>query len=140
MSPPYSPIEDYALIGDGLTAALISRGGSIDWACFPRFDSPSVFARMLDADAGGTWRITPAEDFVAERHYVLDTNVLVTTFRTDTGRAELVDFMPVPSTGPDRLGDSAIVRILRGQEGVVAFDWVFEPRFDYGRGEAEWSL
>ena len=136
----YHPIEDYALIGDGLTAALISRAGSIDWACFPRFDAPSVFARILDARRGGYWQIAPTHDFSSERSYLPETNVLATTFTTETGEAELIDFMPPQFIGPDRLGDSAIVRILRGRQGTVSFRVGFEPRFDYARAEATWAI
>jgi GH15 family glucan-1,4-alpha-glucosidase len=136
----YSPIEDYALIGDGLTAALVSRHGSIDWACFPRFDSPSVFARILDARIGGCWRIAPATAATARRRYLPDTNVLVTTFATAAGEADLIDFMPPPSCGPERLCDSAIVRVLRGQRGTVPFEMYFEPHFDYARVRPRWTV
>ncbi|HWP99471.1 MAG TPA: glycoside hydrolase family 15 protein [Vicinamibacterales bacterium] len=135
----YLPIEAYGLIGDGRTAALVSRDGSIDWACFPRFDSPSVFARILDARRGGAWRLSPAgKEIAIARAYVPDTNVLSTVFRTPTGEVELLDGMP----RPDLLGaghGSAIVRIVRGRAGEVTLETTFEPRFDYARGTAEWS-
>jgi GH15 family glucan-1,4-alpha-glucosidase len=128
----YCHIEDYALIGDGVTAALVALDGSIDWACFPRFDSPSVFGRILDARKGGYWQIAPAGPFAATRRYLDKTNILETSFATEKGDASLIDFMPV---SPGVLGhpwDSAIVRILRGRRGTVTFRVVCEPRFEYG--------
>lgn len=134
----YRAIEDYALIGDGLTAALVSRAGSIDWCCFPRFDSPSVFARILDADGGGHWQIAPARLSSVQRSYISDSNVLVTSFRTQSGEADLIDFMPVTEASPD--GGSSIVRIVRGHRGKVDLQVVFDPRFDYARGTAVWEV
>lgn len=136
----YDPIEDYALIGDRVTCALVSKRGSIDWACFPRMDSPSVFARILDARKGGYWRVAPTVPYRVTRRYLPDTNILETTFRTADGEAALVDFMPTQAADFERLGESAIVRIVRGVRGVVPFEVVFEPRFDYARAMPAWSL
>ncbi|HUF23203.1 MAG TPA: glycoside hydrolase family 15 protein [Vicinamibacterales bacterium] len=134
---PYNPIEDYAVIGDGLTAALVSREGSIDWACFPRFDAPSVFARILDHDSGGHFRVSPDGTFSTARRYLGDTNVLETRFTTATGEAELVDFMPMGGAG--RPHTNEIVRRLRVLSGTVDVTLTLDPRFDYGRRAATWE-
>src|SRR5256712_9640822 len=91
----YRPIADYAIIGCTRSAALISRAGSIDWLCWPRFDSPSVFARILDSQRGGFFAIHPGEAFNAKRRYLPSTNVLETTFECHSGVVKLVDLMPV---------------------------------------------
>lgn len=121
------PIEDYALIGDCETAALVSSAGSIDWLCFPRFDSRACFAALLGTPENGRWRISPT-DAAAERsrRYRPDTLILETEFRTATGRALLIDFMP------PRDGYSDLVRIVVGLEGSVEFSTDFVVRFDYG--------
>src|SRR5690242_5637369 len=90
-------IGNYALIGDGRSAALVSDRGSIDWLCWPRFDSPSVFAALLDPATGGSWAIAPVGLVRAERRYLDDTNVLQTRFRTDCGTVAVTDFMPALS-------------------------------------------
>src|SRR2546423_2930968 len=90
-------IQDYAVIGDGRSAALVSRGGSLDWLCWPRFDSPSLFGGLLDRRAGGTWSIAPTAPARAERRYLDGTNVLQTRFDTAAGAVVLTDFMPVAS-------------------------------------------
>ena len=93
----YVPISDYGLIGDCRAAALVSGDGSIDWLCFPRFDSPSIFGALLDSRSGGRFRIRPTGPFTADRRYVPDTNILETIFRTSTGSVALRDLMPVSS-------------------------------------------
>ncbi|MDZ7727730.1 MAG: glycoside hydrolase family 15 protein [Dehalococcoidia bacterium] len=136
----YVPIEDYALIGDRLSAALVARDGSIDWACFPRMDSPSVFGRILDREQGGFCQLVPASRYEVTREYRVDTPILETRFTTGTGEALLIDFMP-PQTGNfERLGDCSIVRIVRGVKGRVEMDVLFDPRFDYGRGIPQWEI
>lgn len=90
-------IQDYAIIGDGRSAALVSNSGSIDWLCWPRFDSAAIFAAMLDPDAGGRWSISPSDESKVTRRYLDKTNVLETTFSTSTAKIVLSDFMPVTS-------------------------------------------
>lgn len=134
---PYSRIEDYAIIGDGLTVALVSREGSIDWACFPRFDAPSVFGRLLDDQKGGFFEVRPEGAFTASRRYLPDTNVLQTTFRTAEGEAEVIDMMPGGSLR--RPDVNRIHRRIRGVSGTVRFIVTLEPRFDYARRDTTWS-
>jgi GH15 family glucan-1,4-alpha-glucosidase len=123
-----TPIEEYSVIGDRHTAALVSRTGSIDWLCFPRFDSAPCFSRLLgDADSSH-WAITPVSDqAVARRRYVDDTNVLETTVTTPDGEIRVVDFMP---TG-DRRAD--VVRRIVGVRGTVRLRHELVIRFDYGQ-------
>lgn len=135
----YLPIEAYGAVGNGRTVALIGSDASIDWLCFPRIDGPSVFGRILDANRGGYWQIAPREAYTASRHYIEDTNVLVTRFETSSGIAEVVDFMPSIGFGAnlgivDRLFSGMVIRIVRGVEGHVRMRQVIAPRFDYGRG------
>jgi len=101
-------IEDYALIGDGETAALIARDGSIDWLCWPRFDSAACFAALLGKPAHGRWLLAPAGKCETSRRYRPDTLILETTFRTESGEVTLTDFMP------PRDGGSNVVRVIRG--------------------------
>ena len=117
-------IGDYALLGDCHSAALVGCDGSIDWACFPRFDSPAIFCKILDAETGGAFAVLPAGVDSVSRAYVTDTNVLVTTFVCATGVVEVTDCMP--------LGAHAILRQVRCLEGEVDVDVVVEPRFEYG--------
>jgi GH15 family glucan-1,4-alpha-glucosidase len=127
-------IDDYATIGDCRTAALVSRLGSIDWLCWPRFDSPSLFGALLDDD-GGRWRLAPAGAFEARRRYVDDTNVLETTFITTSGRLVVTDFMPVASEADKRhelVADHEIVRIVRCDAGELDLAQEFAPRPGYG--------
>ncbi|MBB3998524.1 glycoside hydrolase family 15 protein [Aureimonas pseudogalii] len=121
-------IEDYALIGDCETAALVGRDGSIDWLCFPRFDSPALFAALLGTPENGRWRLAPSDETTrSERAYREDTLILETLFRTESGVARLIDFMP------PRDGRPNIIRIVEGVEGRVEFDFDLAMRFDYGR-------
>src|SRR6202048_3994571 len=119
-------IEDYALIGDCKTAALVGRDGSIDWLCWPRFDSAACFAALLGSADNGRWLIAPKDPVLgAERRYRPGTLVLKTEFQTDTGSATVIDFMP--------LGDGAhLVRIVVGRSGRVDFQTELVVRFNYG--------
>ena len=134
---PYPPIADYALISDMHSCALISRAGSIDWCCFPRFDCPAVFSRILDRKKGGYFQLAPLGARSVERHYVSGTNILETTFTADGGVAELTDFMPVhPHDHPGQPAETGsrqqIVRRLTCRSGSVRFQLDCRPRFDYG--------
>jgi GH15 family glucan-1,4-alpha-glucosidase len=120
-------IEDYALIGDCETAALVNRTGSIDWLCFPRFDSPACFAALLGTAEHGRWQIAPADAVTGvRRHYLGDTLVLDTEFTTAAGVVSVIDFMPVRSGLPD------VVRIVVGRRGRVRMRMDLTIRFDYG--------
>src|SRR4029077_21164121 len=120
-------IEDYALIGDCKTAALVGLNGSIDWLCWPRFDSPACFAALLGTPDHGRWLIAPKDEQCRiTRRYRPRTLVLETEFRTQAGSAVLIDFMQTESRAAD------LVRIVRGLSGRVVFHTEFVLRFNYG--------
>jgi GH15 family glucan-1,4-alpha-glucosidase len=122
-----SRIEDYALIGDLETAALVARDGSIDWLCFPRFDSGACFAALLGTPQHGRWLLTPKGDLRSvRRRYRGDTLVLETTFETEHGSVTLIDCMPLRSQAP------ALVRMVKGEQGQVPMHLELTSRFDYG--------
>lgn len=126
----YEPIENYGVIGDLNTAALVSLAGSIDFLCFPRFDSPTLFAALLDWQNGGHFQIAPlAGEFKAKQRYFPDTNILLTRFLGESGVAEISDFMAL-----EHLGHSHdIVRRVKVIRGQIRFRMECAPRFDYGR-------
>jgi GH15 family glucan-1,4-alpha-glucosidase len=135
-SEAYVPIKDYAVIGDCRTAALVSNRGSIDWLCLPRFDSPSWFGAILDRERGGRFRISPPRRFSCQRRYVGSTNVLETSFRTDTGLLRLTDLMPVAAeSGKHRelRPEQELLRKIECVEGEAELEILYDPRPDYGR-------
>ena len=125
-APMSAPIEDYAMIGDRNTAALVATNGSIDWLCLPRFDSPACFAALLGDDENGHWQLCPIGDYQVSRAYVDGSAAVQTTFTTDDGVVTLLDVMP---TG-DRTID--VVRRLTGVRGTVRMRHEWVVRFDYG--------
>jgi GH15 family glucan-1,4-alpha-glucosidase len=135
MADAYPAIEEHGLIGDQQTCALVTTDGTIDWFCTPRFDSPSVFASLLDAQRGGHFTIRPeTTDYVSKQLYFPDTGVLITRFLSDEGVAEIQDFMPIdkPWQPTDR---HRIVRRINVPRGQVRLRLELAPRFDYGRAE-----
>jgi alpha,alpha-trehalase len=149
---PFPPIADYAFLSDCHTGALVAPDGSIDWLCVPRFDAPSVFASLLDREAG-SFRLGPfGNSSPAARQYEPGTNVLATTWRTPSGWILVRDALTIgvrrgedvitPHTRPptDEDADHTLVRVVICLEGSVELEIVCEPRFDYGREEADWSL
>ncbi len=140
-SPLLQPtLRDYGLIGNLHTAALVSRHGSVDWACLPRFASPSVFGRLLDPKTGGFFAVAPAEKYRSRQRYAPSGCVLLTDFRLADGRRlEVHDFMPVRErAGPE--GAPLIVRCLRSYGGTVRVVAECRPAFDYGRREHAWKV
>lgn len=138
-SERYPPIGDYALIGDCRGAALVSRDGSLDWLCFPRFDSPALFAALLDAAEGGRFSIRPGGLFQAERRYRPDTAVLETTMHCPEGAVVLRDLMPVAGEDEKRRSlspDHEVLRELVGLAGEVQLTIRYDPRPNYGRTRA----
>lgn len=127
MSAP--AISDYALIGDCESAALVSREGSIDWLCWPRFDSDACFARLLGDEKHGRWSLAPVCEARVSRRYLPGTLVLETRFETEQGSVALTDFMPIRG---GEASNSTLVRILRGESGSVDMTMDLAPRFQYG--------
>lgn len=130
-------IEDYGIIGDCRSAALVSRFGSIDWLCWPRFDSPSIFAALLDRDRekAGYWSISPTSECEFQRTYVPDSNVLETTFSCVDGSATLVDLIPVASEKfkhENLTPDHELIRQITCTEGEIEVEVAFHPRANYG--------
>jgi GH15 family glucan-1,4-alpha-glucosidase len=128
----YLPIAEYGVIGDLHTAAIVGTNGSIDWFCYPRFDSPSVFAGILDDGKGGRFQIAPVrEEVTCKQLYIPDTNILLTRFLTADGVSEVTDFMPVGP--PDENYHGKLVRRVKMVRGTMPLRLVCRPAFDYGR-------
>ncbi|MHB8566265.1 MAG: glycoside hydrolase family 15 protein [Nitrososphaerales archaeon] len=133
MLSEYKEISDYGLIGDQKTCALVGIDGSIDWVCFPRFDSPSIFAALLDIKKGGSFKIMPvAETFSSYQHYDGNTNVLITEFKTSTGHVTVTDFMPCFKVEKSLVTSGEIHRRIRRVKGSMDLEVLLDPRFKYG--------
>ena len=139
-TPPrhdYLPIADHGIIGDLHSAALVGTDGTIDWYCHDRFDAPSVFGAILDAERGGFFRLTPIKcQWTSKQLYVPDTNVLITRFLSQDGVGEVVDFMPVDDRQQGTHHQRLVRRVLC-VKGALHFSAEVEPRFDYGRADAD---
>ncbi len=136
----YLPIENYGIIGNMRTVALVGTNGSIDWMCLPRIDSPSVFGGILDHDKGGHFQIHPAVEGATEKQiYWPETNVLVTRFLTPDGVGEVRDFMPIEARAGEQ-GRSRLVRIVTVDRGAMAFRMECRPAFDYARARHEVAI
>ncbi len=131
----YKQISDYGLIGDMHSAALVGVDGSIDWCCLPFFDSPSVFAAILDDKKGGRFQVSPSGPFRSSQRYLSNTNVLETTFTTDTGEASVIDYMPLDDISHFSICPHEVHRIVTCRQGKVALRCLFQPRFDYARAK-----
>jgi GH15 family glucan-1,4-alpha-glucosidase len=133
-SSAYLPIEDYAVIGDLHTVALVGKNGSIDWCCLPRFDSPSVFGAILDAKKGGYFRIAPPDTpgMGYKQLYLPETNILITRFLTVDGVGEITDFMPIKQEGTSEHLHH-LVRSVAVVRGSLSFEMVCRPAFNYAR-------
>src|SRR5262249_49807391 len=130
---PYQPIENYGIIGNMRTVALVGMNGSIDWYCYPHFDSPSIFGAILDDSKGGRFKICPVGEEVRHKQFYLpSTNILVTRFLLADGLAELEDFMPV-GIDPDSPWYRHLYRRIRCVRGSVRIRLTCSPAFDYGR-------
>jgi GH15 family glucan-1,4-alpha-glucosidase len=122
-----APLEDYALIGDGESGALVGKSGSIDWLCWPRFDSDACFAALLGDERNGHWLLAPEDQrATVTRRYRQDTLILETDFAVHSGSVRIIDFMPI------REGAPAVVRMVRGLEGSVPMQLMLRLRFGYG--------
>ncbi|MCI0529265.1 MAG: DUF5911 domain-containing protein, partial [Nitrospira sp.] len=132
----YQPIENYGIIGDMHTTALVGMDGSIDWFCFPHFDSPSVFAAILDDQKGGRFKIAPSSHsrVTCKQFYWPDTNVLITRFLSPDGVGEITDYMPVgvPTGGH---GYHQLIRRVNVIRGAMTFRMECHPAFNYARDE-----
>lgn len=130
----YQPIENYGIIGDLNTVALISLDGAIDFMCFPNFDSPTIFAALLDDNKGGRFTIKPQfERMKTKQLYLPDTNVLLTRFLSSEGVGEITDFMPVE----ELYAGKELIRRVTTVRGTVRYNMIMQPRFNYARSEHE---
>ena len=138
----YEPIENHGVIGDMHSVALVSMQGVIDWCCLPRFDSPSIFASILDDRKGGFCGLSTVGESRARQMYLPESNVLLTRFLSERGVGEVMDFMPVSSASGGAYEAEArqIVRIAKSVRGTADFHFVCKPAFDYGRGEHRLSI
>jgi len=128
----YKPISDYGIIGNMVSAALVARDGSIDWCCLPRFDSPSLFAAILDDEKGGSFGIQPRVHFESSQSYLPDTNVLQTTFQAESGTVTLIDFMPCYKRANGKLVQfNELHRIAECTHGEVNLKVTFQPKPEY---------
>ncbi len=128
--PEFQPIENHAIVGDLHTVALVAMDGTVDFMCFPRFDSPSVFAALLDPEKGGHFALAPELDGAKKRQlYLPDSNILLTRFLAEEGVAEISDFMPVEEVAPPH----NLVRRVKAVRGELRFRMECAPRFDYAR-------
>jgi len=133
MPAEVSKIQDYAIIGNGRSAALISKRGSLDWLCWPRFDSASIFGAILDPKSGGHWSIHPLDESEVSRRYIENTNVLETTFLGANGQIVLTDFMAVTSEENKRRAlwpEHELVRQIRCEQGEMEVVVEFSPGLD----------
>lgn len=132
----FQPIENYGVIGNMRSVALVGMNGSIDFLCFPNFDSPTVFAGLLDPERGGHFRIEPdIRNMRTRQLYLPDTNILLTRFLSDDGVAEITDFMPVVEAKDTKRYGHHILRMISVIKGEVRFNMRCAPRFDYARGK-----
>jgi GH15 family glucan-1,4-alpha-glucosidase len=130
----YQPIENYAMIGDMHTVALVGINGSIDWLCIPHFDSPSVFAALLDDKKGGRFRISPLDDKVTyKQFYWPESNVLITRFLAPHGAAELTDFMPIEKVDLTGMHSHQLIRRVTAVRGTTELLMECRPAFNYAR-------
>jgi GH15 family glucan-1,4-alpha-glucosidase len=158
----YKPIQDYAIIGNRRSAALVAKDGTIDWAPAPFLDSPSVFAALLDYTKGGFWAIQPTEEFESIQEYVRETNILITRFKMKSGVVEVMDCLPVKThfTGSSENGSLGSFKVEKGskqllsekeeileihrkvvcKQGKCNIKVFFQPRFNYARGVTKLSL
>ena len=127
----HNRIDDYGIIGDLHTAVLVSNDGSLDWACLPDFDSPSVFAALLDEEKGGHFRIGASNGGTTRQLYYPETNVLITRFAGAGGIAQVLDFMPVN----DERHERSVIRYVQGVRGSTPMRLECRPRFNYARTE-----
>jgi GH15 family glucan-1,4-alpha-glucosidase len=138
----YLPIENYGVIGDMRSVALVGKHGSIDWCCLPAFDSPSVFGAILDDRKGGFWSLAPAVECTVRQMYLPDTNVLMTRFFADQGMGEVIDFMPIGREAGGQTEQDArqVIRIAKSVRGSIPFRMECRPAFNYGRHGHEVDL
>jgi len=131
----YLPIQDYGIIGNMRSVALVGINGSIDWFCFPHFDSPSMFGRLIDENKGGYFNISPKDDdYKSKQFYWPDTNVLITRFSVEGGIVDMTDYMPVGEDVKDEM-DYHIVRRIKGVHGKVRMKLECNPAFNYARDD-----
>jgi GH15 family glucan-1,4-alpha-glucosidase len=143
MSGEYKPIENYGVIGNLQTVALVGVDGSIDFLCFPYFDSPSIFASLLDAEGGGRFSLSPVLQHRRPKQiYLLNSNILLTRFLSPDGVAEVSDYMPISLESQEDRYDPVhqLIRRAKCVRGQVKFQMICEPQFDYGRAEHQVKL
>ncbi len=141
LSDGYLPIEDYGIIGDLHTVALIGKNGSIDWCCIPRFDAPSVFGALLDSQKGGFFRLAPpyVPGMTRKQIYIPDTNILITRFLSVSGVCEVIDFMPIKEVD-SKSHQHHIIRSVHVVRGSMPIEMVCKPAFNYARDTHEVHL